>query len=125
MARKRKRSKGKKIEQPIGAEQTGIDESQSPKEVQPAKAIQIDAKKTKTSQLPPKVVPKKGPSTTHKMGSFFKDVKAELKKVSWPDQEKTTQSTLVVIFTLLMLSGCMTLFTVGFTKVFAYFFSTD
>lgn len=125
MARKRKRSKGKKVEQPIGSVKPGIGEPQSPTKAQPEEATQVAAKKSTTSQSPPKVASKKGPSSSQKMGSFFKDVKAELKKVSWPDQEKTIQSTGVVIFTLFALSAAMTGFTVFFTWVMGYFFGTD
>ena len=124
MARKRKRSKDKQVQQPIDAIQAEKSTTQSSDAVQSASKTQAAAKKPTAVQSQPKPSAKKGPSTGQKMGSFFKDVKAEMKKVSWPDQERTVQSTMVVIFTLFALSAAMTAFTIFFTRIAGYFFGT-
>ncbi|MBU1023946.1 preprotein translocase subunit SecE [bacterium] len=125
MVRKRKRSKDKSVQQPIDIVQAETGKTQSQEDVQPSPKTPVVAKKTTAGQSQPKSAAKKVPSASQKMGSFIKDVRAELKKVSWPDQERTIQSTGVVIFTLFALSAAMTAFTMIFTKVAGYFFGTD
>ncbi|HDP70229.1 MAG TPA: preprotein translocase subunit SecE [Actinobacteria bacterium] len=45
-----------------------------------------------------------------KIGGYFRDVKAELKKVSWPTRKEVISSTIVVLFIVLIFSvfiGCI------------------
>jgi preprotein translocase subunit SecE len=124
MARKRRRVKAKKDEQ----KSTTGGYAFAEKEVEqtsgkPAVKPKAEDKKPEAKAAPPKATAKRAPSSGQKMGSFLKDVRAEVKKVNWPDQERTTQSTGVVIFTLLVLAGFMTLFTMLFTKIAGYLFS--
>lgn len=126
MARKRRRVKAKKDEQkPTTGGYAFAEKEVEQTSVKPAVKPKVEDKKTEAKAAPPKAkaTAKKAPSSGQKMGSFLKEVRAEVKKVNWPDQERTTQSTGVVIFTLLVLAGFMTLFTMLFTKIAGYLFS--
>ena len=123
MARKRRRSKAKKDTTAVPESQT---ESVSTQEV----VVQKETKPVKqpvaaVKAAPAKTTTKKGPSAGSRMKAFFKDVRAEMKKVSWPDRERTTNSTVVVIFTLVFLAILMAAFTALCTKIAEYFFSTS
>lgn len=54
-------------------------------------------------------------STWAKTKKFFREVKAELKKVNWPNQREILSSTVVVIVTVLIIS----LFIGGIDLVFS------
>lgn len=120
MARKRKRAKIKQGE-PIPESGSAL----AKKDVEQTPVVsKAEDKKSEAKAAQPKATAKSSPSAGQKMGSFFKDVRAEMKKVSWPDQERTTESTGVVIATLIFLAGCMTLFTMVCTVFADYFFGT-
>jgi len=126
MARKRRRSRGRTEdevlieteEQETASE--GEDEDEKPTVSAPKK--EPVAQKTAIKAPPQKPAAKKAPGVGQTFMNFLKDVKAEIKKVSWPDKEKTWQSTMVVMFTLVVLSLIMALYTVFFTKIAEFFF---
>ncbi len=124
MARKRRRVKAKKDEQkPTTGGYAFVEKDVEQTSEKPAVKPKAEDKKTEAKAAPPKATAKKASSSGQRMGSFLRDVRAEVKKVNWPDQERTTQSTGVVIFTLLVLAGFMTLFTMLFTQIAGYLFS--
>lgn len=136
MARKRRRARARKDEESVSIiEKTETKESPVDTDDKPQETL-VEAKKvekkqettvTKTEAKPttPKpVTVKKGPSVFERIGNFLREVKAEMKKVSWPDRERTTQSTGVVIFTLVVLSGLMAFFTFICTELAHYFFGS-
>lgn len=64
---------------------------------------------------------------TNKLVKFFKETKAELKKVTWPGKDQLVRNTLIIlgfiIITCIILSVCdvvfskiLELFTLGFNK---------
>jgi preprotein translocase subunit SecE len=121
MARKRRRARAKKDE----LDQELFDQDT---ELETTEKISTEVKPLKTAEAPPKAAPvktttKRENATTKKLSAFFKDVRAEMRKVSWPDWQKTKNSTLVVIFTLVLLSLCMSAFTIIFTWIADFFFS--
>jgi len=128
MARKRRRARSKKdddiltvVEKQETSEETEVSD-EKPQESATKKEATIT--KTAPKAAPTKPVAKKGPTSGQRMGSFLRDVRAEMKKVTWPDRERTTQSTGVVIFTLLVLSGLMAFFTFLCTEFAQYFFGS-
>ena len=120
MVRSKRRARARKdIKTPLEAEELEIEE---------APVVEKTASKPKEESKPkPKALPAKPVSKTgmagKQMGSFLKDVRAEMKKVNWPDRERTTQSTGVVLFTLFTLAACMAFFTMIFTRIAEYLFS--
>lgn len=48
---------------------------------------------------------------------FFKDVRAEMKKVSWPDKNDLTTYTLVVLVSVLIVSGVIWIIDTGLYKL--------
>lgn len=48
-----------------------------------------------------------------KAGEFFKNLKAEMKKITWPTWDQTWKQTLVVVIISLLLSAFIRLFDVG------------
>ena len=126
MVRKRRRSRGRTEDEVLvetDEQETAIEgEEADEKPAVSAPKKEAVAQKTAVKAPPPKPVARKGPVLGRTFINFLKDVKAEMKKVSWPDKERTTQSTLVVIFTLLLLAAIMALYTVLFTKIAEFFF---
>ena len=122
MARKRRKAKGNKSEQKPGIGGTAFTDNAEQESVKAADTPKAEGKKSKPKSSVSKPTGRKAPTSSQKMGSFFKDVRAEMKKVSWPDQERTAQSTGVVIVTLIFLAGCMTLFTIICTFFADYLF---
>jgi preprotein translocase subunit SecE len=119
MVRKKRRARARKdSDTPLEAEELEIEE---------ASVVEKTVSKPKEESKPkPKAQPAKSASRTStagkQMGSFLKDVRAEMKKVAWPDKERTIQSTGVVLFTLFTLAACMALFTMIFTRIAEYLF---
>lgn len=54
-----------------------------------------------------------------KIKKFFKEVKMELKKVTWPNRQELTSYTAVVIVTVLIVAGVIWILDTGFTRVLA------
>ncbi len=60
------------------------------------------ADKSSILKVPPKAPPKKkGPGFFSRIGKYFRDVKAELKKVVWPTRKQVINNTIVVFVTVL------------------------
>jgi preprotein translocase subunit SecE len=55
--------------------------------------------------------------------TFFKESKAELAKVTWPDRKTTLASTVVVVVVSLIVGAYLGLLDVILTKVFEFIFS--
>jgi len=47
---------------------------------------------------------KKAVKKTRKLGNYFKEVKIELKKVSWPSKNEIISSTVIVLFLTVIFS---------------------
>ena len=54
-----------------------------------------------------------------RMKKFFKESKAELKKVTWPTKEQLVHNTLVIIAFVAIVTVILTLLDLGFTKLFS------
>lgn len=55
--------------------------------------------------------------------TFFKDSKAELAKVTWPDRKTTLASTVVVVAVSLVVGAYLGLLDVILSKVFEFIFT--
>jgi len=56
-----------------------------------------------------------------KVGRFFREVRAELRKVSWPNRKELTNHTLVVIVTVILMAAIVSIFDVSLTALFSLF----
>lgn len=54
-----------------------------------------------------------------RMKKYFKECKAEIKKVSWPTKEQLAHNTMVIIAFVLMVTIVLSLLDAGFTKLFS------
>jgi len=54
---------------------------------------------------------------SEKVRSFLKDVRVELKKVTWPSPKQTLASTLVVIVVVIIVSTLLGIVDFGLTKI--------
>lgn len=52
-----------------------------------------------------------------RLGSFFRGVSKEMKKVSWPKRKELVSSTLVVIFTVVFFAVFFAVIDLGISKV--------
>lgn len=55
----------------------------------------------------------KKPGFFSKIGRFFREVKQEMKKISWPSKSKTLNNTLVVVVFMLIMAGLIFLVDFG------------
>jgi preprotein translocase subunit SecE len=53
-----------------------------------------------------------------KVGRFFRESKAELKKVVWPSRDDVVSSVKVVIISTILIAGVLGLLDWGFTEAF-------
>ena len=58
------------------------------------------------------------PSFGTRVKRFFKDTKAELKKVTWPDKEQLIHNTGVIIVFILIITIILSVLDFGFAKLF-------
>ncbi|MFH1136271.1 MAG: preprotein translocase subunit SecE [Pseudomonadota bacterium] len=58
----------------------------------------------KNSKTPAKKPVEKGPSFFQRAKQFFREVKVELKKVTWPSRKETIASTSVVLIVVFLIS---------------------
>ncbi len=56
-----------------------------------------------------------------KISRFFRDVRSELKKVSWPNRKELTKSTFVVLATVVVASLAMVLIDSVFSNIIKLF----
>ena len=52
-----------------------------------------------------------------RMGKFFREVRAELRKVTWPGRKELVTSALVVIFVVIISTTCIGLIDYAFSRV--------
>ncbi len=57
------------------------------------------------------------PNIFQKAMEFFREVKVELKKVTWPTRKQTTGTTIVVILFVFIVSAFLGLFDLGLSKL--------
>ncbi len=57
------------------------------------------------------------PNIFQKAMEFFREVKVELKKVTWPTRKQTTGTTIVVIIFVFVVSAFLGLFDLGLSKL--------
>ncbi len=57
---------------------------------------------------------------TNRIVKFFKDLKSERKKVTWPSVKDTNKSLLVVIVEVLAVAVAVGLLDLGFSKLFQW-----
>jgi preprotein translocase subunit SecE len=57
------------------------------------------------------------PNFCQKAMEFFREVKVELKKVTWPTRKQTTGTTIVVIIFVFIVSAFLGLFDLGLSKL--------
>lgn len=60
----------------------------------------------------------KKPSKTKRMGSFFRETKSELKKVSWPTKQQLMHNTGVILVFIIVATIILSLLDIGFGKLF-------
>jgi len=53
---------------------------------------------------------------------FFKDLKAELKRITWPSKEDTKKATIAVFVFCALFMAFVFIFDTGFGKLYNYFF---
>ncbi|MCP3941941.1 MAG: preprotein translocase subunit SecE [Desulfobacteraceae bacterium] len=58
-----------------------------------------------------------GPNFFQKTIDFFREVKVELKKVTWPTRKQTTGTTIVVIIFVFVVAAFLGLFDYGLSKL--------
>ncbi len=63
-------------------------------------------------------VKQKKPGMGKRMSGFFKETKAELKKVSWPTKEQLMHNTGVILVFIIVATIILSLLDVGFGKLF-------
>lgn len=64
-----------------------------------AKAITAD--KTKTDSKPAKTARADRPNVFARLAQYFRDVRAEMRRVVWPGRQEVINSSLVVVVTLI------------------------
>jgi len=72
-----------------------------------------------------KVIKTKEPALKKFLGSFidfFKDLKAELGRITWPPKEDTKKATIAVFVFCAILMAFVTIFDFGFQNLSNYFF---
>ncbi|MCD8390350.1 MAG: preprotein translocase subunit SecE [Firmicutes bacterium] len=63
----------------------------------------------------------KKPGLMTKITRFFKDTKAELKKVTWPTKEQLIHNTGIVLAFIIIFTIILSLLDFGFQELFAWF----
>jgi preprotein translocase subunit SecE len=112
---KRKKTSGAKKKKKRKAETAALTQVQGPNDAGTAKAALSD-KRNQGSQIATTVVPKKQPQVSRVVPAkpktnfinsavqFLREVKIELKKVTWPSRKQTIGSTAVVIVVIILIS---------------------
>lgn len=62
-----------------------------------------------------------GAARNNKIVNFFKDTKAELKKVTWPTKEQLIHNTGIVLAFIIIFTVILSLLDFGFQELFAWF----
>ena len=56
----------------------------------------------------------------NKIVKYFKECKAELKKVTWPDKEQLNHNTGIILVFIAIVTVILSLLDVGFAKLFQF-----
>ncbi|MCD4677465.1 MAG: preprotein translocase subunit SecE [Desulfobacula sp.] len=91
----------------------------------PASSSGFSSSKTGTGASPIKAKPEKSladakpgePNFFQKAVEFLREVKVELKKVTWPTRKQTTGTTIVVIIFVFIVAAFLGLFDFGLSKL--------
>ena len=112
---KRKKTTGTKKKKKRKADTTALAQVQSPSDAGNAKAALVD-RRNQSNQTATTVAVKKQPQVSRVVPAksksnfinssvqFLREVKIELKKVTWPSRKQTLGSTLVVIVVIILIS---------------------
>ncbi len=57
-----------------------------------------------------------------KIKQYLYEVKSELNKIIWPERDKATKTTYVVVIFIILVTAFLGLIDMLFAKVFSYFF---
>ena len=57
-----------------------------------------------------------------KSKQYLYDVRAELSKIVWPERDKATKTTYVVLIFIVLVTAFLGLTDIFFSKIFSYFF---
>ncbi len=58
------------------------------------------------------------PGLGKRLGSFFRETKAELKKVTWPSKQQLIHNTGIILVFIIVATIILSLLDVGFAKLF-------
>lgn len=61
------------------------------------------------------------PKKSNKLVKFFKETKAELKKVTWPGKDQLVRNTLVILVFIIITCIILSICDLGFTKLLEIF----
>lgn len=59
----------------------------------------------------------KKPGVFARMKKYFKETKAEMKKVSWPSKEQLVHNTLIILIFIAIVAVILSVLDIGFTKL--------
>lgn len=62
----------------------------------------------------------KKPGFFAKISKYFKETKAEMKKVSWPNKEQLMHNTLIILVFIAIITIILSVLDVGFAKLFQW-----
>lgn len=62
----------------------------------------------------------KKPGVFARISKYFKETKAEMKKVSWPNKEQLMHNTLIILVFIAIITIILSVLDVGFAKVFQW-----
>lgn len=63
----------------------------------------------------------KKPGLFSKIAKYFRETKAELKKVSWPTKTQLLHNTLIILVFIAIVTIILSVLDVGFAKLFQWF----
>lgn len=59
------------------------------------------------------------PGLGARIGKYFRECKAEVKKVTWPTKEQLAHNTMIIIVFVAIVTVILSLLDLGFTKLFS------
>ncbi len=62
----------------------------------------------------------KKPGVFARISKYFKETKAEMKKVSWPSKEQLMHNTLIILVFIAIITIILSVLDVGFAKLFQW-----
>jgi preprotein translocase subunit SecE len=107
----KKKTKVKSDDVPVAVENNGV-----PVSPEAAKKPALEAKKAPVPAAKP-AVPAQGNRWLEKAIQFLREVKIELKKVTWPTRKQTMGSTVVVIILVMIISLFLGLVDMGLSSL--------